>query len=168
MSAYESWAQGWYGFDPESEDCAAWGPELTADEARVHPSSFPEEGAEERVRVFFISVSESKRHASWQEKALMCIWATGSDSEAARAFRGEGTLPGMRESSVGVAEAYALHNQRLQREVERLRKDAADRRFDDERLCEVFSEQMCGECHGCLLRENPEALYNDSETGAST
>ncbi len=32
-----SWKVGWYGYDANSEDHCAWGPNDTADGARQHP-----------------------------------------------------------------------------------------------------------------------------------
>lgn len=89
-----SWARGWYGWDPDSEDAAAWGPCETVEEARGHPDPFADPDAE--VRVFYISVSETPppRHFA-NECRQRTIWVDGPDSEAARACR-NAALPVLR------------------------------------------------------------------------
>ena len=82
-----SWAPGWYGWDVDSEDAAAWGPFSASEDAKGHPDVFAPDDAE--VRVFYISVSDTPRHKDWANDARQSdIWLDGPDSEAARAARG--------------------------------------------------------------------------------
>jgi hypothetical protein len=93
------------------------------------------------------------------------IWWDGPGSEAAIASRREGVETLWAENSRLRAEAEHLRAERdaAQAEVERLEKTVATMRYDDERICEKALDHVCGECHGCLLRESPDAF----EDGAS-
>lgn len=51
MSDRRAWGPGWYGFDPDSDDHAAWGPERTEHGARVFPGA---DGEPERVETFVV------------------------------------------------------------------------------------------------------------------
>ncbi len=90
-----SWAPGWYGWDVDSEDAAAWGPFSASEDAKGHPDVFAPDDSE--VRVFYISVSDTPRHKDWANDARQsAIWLDGPDSEAARAAAGEGSVAWLR------------------------------------------------------------------------
>lgn len=56
----------------------------------------------------------------------------------------------------------------LRAKVKRLESTIKQMLYDDERICEEAVDHVCGECHGCLLRENPEALMSDEDKAEST
>lgn len=83
----------------------------------------------------------------------LCCSQCGTEDEATRGDAADIDVRRWLCGDCALLKPVEDENARLRAEVERLRKDVADRRFDDERLCEVHSEQMCGECCGCLLRK---------------
>jgi hypothetical protein len=46
-------------------------------------------------------------------------------------------------------------------EALRLQRTVSQMLYDDERICERAVDHVCGECHGCLLREHDDALARE-------
>jgi len=80
-----------------------------------------------------------------------------SDTDAIR--RINGTWPGARPSLgiIDLAERVLTYHA----EAKRLKSTVDDLLFDSERVCERFADRVCGECHGCILRQSDD----DSRTG---